>query len=105
MGHSSLYHPVSLQVLRGALKYNGFTVGKFSQVLHDQERGTASYDLPVIQWDRSLQGSTINEIHSAINASFAADVECQRVWVTPAGTYMARLKCTTTQENFLESVP
>lgn len=91
MGKTTLYHPVSLNVLRGALEYGGFTVGKFRQHNADREGMYASYEVEIKSWPANLDQISPELLKTHLNNCFASDVDFQSVWITRTGKRMAHL--------------
>lgn len=50
MGKKTLYHPVSLYVIRGAFDQHGYVLGRIKQTFCSVERGTASYRIEITSW-------------------------------------------------------
>ncbi len=91
MGKTTLYHPVSLNVLRGALEYGGFTVSKFRQRNADREGMFASYEVEIKSWPSYLDQVSPELLKARLNDCFSSDMECKAVWVTRTGKRMALL--------------
>lgn len=92
MGKTTLYHPVSLAVIRGAAEYAGFKLGKLRQVDVDESQGMAQYetvirDLPA---DAGIIGP--ETLRAKLDSCFAADVGVLRVWYTRHGEWMASIE-------------
>lgn len=95
MGKTTLYHPVSLNVLRGALEYGGFVAGKFRQHNSNRGLGYASYQVEIKSWPERLNQISPELLKVHLNNCFASDVDVIAVWVSPTGKRMARLHCYT----------
>jgi len=91
MGKTTLYHPVSLNVLRGALEYGGFTVGKFRQHNADREGMFASYQVEIKTWPIEHDEVSPEKLKVYLNNCFASDVDVVSVWVTRSGKRIARI--------------
>jgi hypothetical protein len=48
MGKKTLYHPISLHVIRGAAEYCGWKFGKLNQIAGDIETGHALYIAEIV---------------------------------------------------------
>lgn len=75
MGKVTLYHPVSLYVLRGALDNCGIKVGKLTQIQSDLSRGTALYRCTIDKLPKELKSTlSVKEIGEYAQQCFARDV-------------------------------
>lgn len=75
MGKKTLYHPVSVNVLRGALEFCGITPGRLRQLDSDRETGTATYEMRIEKMPASMARKSTRECAQAIQSCFASDVE------------------------------
>lgn len=75
MGKKTLYHPVSVNVLRGALEYCGIVPGRLRQLDSDQVAATARYELRIEKLAPGMVGMTTKQCAHAIQGCFASDVE------------------------------
>lgn len=103
MGKITLYHPVSLHVLRGALMYGGFTVGKFIQHNSNRDLQYATYEVEIKTWPDKIAQVSPELLKVHLNNCFASDVNFLQVWVTRSGKRMARLE--THIEPYLQPIP
>jgi hypothetical protein len=85
MGRATLYHPVSLTVIRAAAIRCGWRFGKIIQEYASEETFTAHYNAEI---DLQRKGFVLFEkqvlIHQ-INECFAGDVEIVDVWTNRSG--------------------
>lgn len=92
MGKKTLYHPVSLHVIRGAAEYCGFQFGKIKQRWAVPETQQASYDLEIARMPGDLATSgTLLRIHHDLQECFMDDIEVSWVHMTQSGKWSCRL--------------
>src|SRR5258708_29324614 len=73
---SKRFHPVSLHVIRGALIYAGFTVGKIRTLVQaTPDQPIATYDV-ILDSIKGLDASAVPPcvVQAAANAAFTGDV-------------------------------
>lgn len=92
MGKKTLYHPVSLNVLRGAAEYGGFALGKFRQTKFDETTNVATYDAVITKIPTRLEQSNFKILAAHMNGLYASDVEVLQVWITRRGKLMCELQ-------------
>jgi len=74
MGKKTLYHPVSLHVIRGAAEYCGWQFGKITQVNSEPDRGRARYRAEIVKIPpESANQSEMIQLNDLDNC-FAADI-------------------------------
>jgi hypothetical protein len=74
MGKTTLYHPVSLPVIRGAAAYRHFKLGKISQLKSNYELSSASYSVPIVELPYTLPDAPPNVIKAHLDAAMPAEV-------------------------------
>lgn len=92
MGKKTLYHPVSLHVIRGALEYCGFRIGRLKQISADKDWGFAKYEAELVDMPGETRTNSPRELIQALNDCFAYDITCTNVWYTKAGKAMIALR-------------
>jgi len=92
MGKTLRYHPVSLNVIRGAVEYVGFRVGKLRQTQANVEDKSAAYVTEVEELPEDLRAGSIWDIAARLNACFASDVIVSAIWITRSQKIMVELK-------------
>jgi hypothetical protein len=92
MGKVTLYHPVSLYVIRGAALHGGFTLGRITQTRVSLAEGWAEYRATVLQaypkfWDlpQAFQ-------RAAIDGCFALDISCTWAGYNTRHEFMVNLR-------------
>lgn len=93
MGKKTLYHPVSLNVLRGAAEYGGFVFGKFRQIGVDQLRGKATYEVQIVGIPQDESVMDLPHLWKVLKRCFSTDVTVDHVWLTKQGAIKAQLHC------------
>jgi len=74
MGKRTLYHPVSLHVLRGALEYCGIKLGRLVQIEASLEEKKAYYRATIIDIPDALRSYPTWDIAKELQECFAQDV-------------------------------
>jgi len=74
MGKRTLYHPVSLHVLRGALEYCGIKLGRLVQIGASLEEEKAYYRATIINMPDALRSYPTWDIAKELQECFAQDV-------------------------------
>jgi len=82
MGKKTVYHPVSVNVLRGALEFCGIAPGRLMQISNDFEHAEAYYRFEILKLPKNLWGHPAAELAEAINGCFAADVQVEGIRIT-----------------------
>ena len=74
------HHPVSLQVIRGALVFVGFTVGRIKRLdAAYSDSSLAEYAVAIEKTPYEAGNLCPRDITAMIDAAFAADVHCDSV--------------------------
>ena len=79
MGKKTLYHPVSVNVLRGALEFCGIVPGRLVQLSSNFERAEACYRFEIVKLPKNLWGHNAAQLTEAVNGCFAADVQVESI--------------------------
>lgn len=95
MGKQTLYHPVSLAIIRGAAEYGGFKLGKMRQTWFDKDRGEASYTTTLESIPQDCQDAPLHAIRKALSGLFASDVDVISVHQSRTGRIFAQVFCHT----------
>lgn len=74
MGKTTLYHPVPLNVVRGAAEYCGWKFKKIKQYESNQERGHASYKAEIEAMPKSLWGGSLDQMEKHLQECFLDDI-------------------------------
>lgn len=82
MGATTLYHPISLHVIRGAAEYCGWKFGKIKQVTADKAKRLAIYHCTIERMPRAAAGWPIEIIRRQLQHCFMDDITVKKVWVT-----------------------
>jgi len=85
MGKTTLYHPVSLHVIRGSLDYGGFAVGRIRQIWSSRETGQAGYVCELIKAPKGfMMGAPRNQL-GHLNSLFSKDIRVTRITTAYGG--------------------
>lgn len=87
MGKTTLYHPISLHVIRGAAEFCGWRFGTVKQLRSDETKQTATYiaqieDSPFILSQVSPEAAT-----KALNSAFMDDIRVSHLRKTGKGNW------------------
>jgi len=91
MGATTLYHPISLHVVRGAMAYCGWKCGKIQQITADFANTTAKYKLEIVDMPKSLSIYGAQIVAKQLQHCFAADITVNRVWNSRSGIWYAEI--------------
>jgi len=91
MGATTLYHPVSLHVIRGAMEYCGWKSGKIQQISSDFASTTARYKLEIADMPKKLSIYGAQIVAKQLQHCFAADITVNRVWHSRNGIWYAEI--------------
>lgn len=93
MGATSLYHPVSLHVIRGAMEYCGWKAGKIEQKSSDFANTNAVYTVQIVSMPKALAiyGATI--VAKQLQHCFAEDITVKMAYQSRFGQWYARIEC------------
>ena len=93
MGKATLYHPVSLHVIRGSAEYCGFRFGKLRQTDTKPEEKRAWYVAEVVDFPGGLNPAkaSVQTLKGALRKCFNDDIAVTGLWVTRQGRYWAQL--------------
>jgi len=75
MGKKTLYHPVSLHVLRGAAEYCGYQFGRMTQVKSDPTGLSATYKVSVDKLPARTKDRSLSFIWGDLQACFNAEIK------------------------------
>jgi|SRR6267142_4839898 len=92
MGKTTLYHPVSLHVIRGAAEYGGFQFGKLKQMWSSRENATARYEATIQQTPAWLTNCSSLIIQNELQTCFMDDIRVHWVHNTKSGVLACHLQ-------------
>jgi len=92
MGRQTRFHPVSLNILRGAAEYAGFKLGRIKQISPPGVSDHAKYIVPLLELPFDCQKQELLVIAARLNSAYAADVLVTNVWATYGGKIYAVLE-------------
>lgn len=91
MGKQTLFHPVSLAIIRGAAEYGGFKLGKLRQQSYDLDANVAYYQTTVLSLPEDCKANPI-EIRGRLNDLYSRDVLFTIVRINSDGRVTARFQ-------------
>jgi hypothetical protein len=91
MGKITLYHPISLTVIRGAALYCNWKIGRIKQTWSDQETTYAEYIMEIVGMPAGMDEHTNKVIAHQFQHCFLDDITVKRVWQTGNGSWQARV--------------
>lgn len=92
MGATTLYHPISLHVIRGAAEYHGWRFGKVQHTGAVPERGEATYRVEIIKRPEDLASANVKKLHKALQDCYTDDVRVSDLTQTFGGKLTATLQ-------------
>jgi len=104
MGATTLYHPVSLHVLRGAAEYCGWKLGKIKQTRSDFKHCEAVYEIELVSWPAQLATYGPQIMQKQLQHCFMDDIQVTNVWCSKAGIWRARIEVKVGEREQLELV-
>jgi len=87
MGKTTLYHPVSLHVIRGAAEYCGWKFGKIEQEFSDGERLRAQYKAIIERSPLDLKDVPYKSIVKQLQHCFMDDIKVTHVSWSKKGVW------------------
>lgn len=91
MGKTTLYHPVSLHVLRGAAQYCGWNISRITQLDADRGSGSASYLCRINRVPSGLADYGPAVILKQFQHCYAQDVKVLFISMTSSGQVLATI--------------
>jgi len=92
MGKTTLYHPVSLHVIRGAAEYCGFQFGKLKQLWSDPKKMTARYEATIQQVPALFADQSTMVIQNELQNCFMDDIRVHWVHHTRSGVLACHIQ-------------
>jgi len=91
MGETTLYHPISLHVIRGAAEYCGWKFSKIAQIAVNPALGSALYECIIEQMPARLDTYGPSIIFKQLQHCFMDDIEVVKIWLTRGGVWKCEL--------------
>jgi hypothetical protein len=93
MGKTTLYHPISLHVIRGAAEFCGFKFGKLKQLDSHEPGRHAWYSAEIESFPGGMDPDKASHkaIIGALRKCFMDDIRVTALWRTRTGKYFADL--------------
>jgi hypothetical protein len=89
MGKVTLFHPISLHVIRGAAEYGGFRFGRIHQLDSWRQLLAARYETVIERVPEGYQDLALDLLQSALQDCFMDDIRVHWLHRTKRG----QLKC------------
>jgi len=99
MGATTLYHPISLYVIRGAVEYCGWKFGRIKQLTANADLGTARYLCKIDTMPRNAINWPVKTYQSQLQHCFMDDIIVERVTAHSDGSAYCVLAVTLNEEN------
>lgn len=80
MGKKTLYHPVSLHAIRGALEFCGWRVGRLHQTWSNMDLEKAGYTADLVEVPSDLPLIPLWKLARLINGCFSDDIKVMYVY-------------------------
>lgn len=91
MGKTTLYHPISLNVLRGSAEQGGWRFGKMRQVKNDPFTQEAYYMIEITKIPSDLKDKSDIWLRSVLETCYMQDVQIENVWTSKSGVIRAEV--------------
>jgi len=91
MGKTTLYHPISLHVIRGAAEFCGWKFGRIEQIRSESESGYAEYVAQIEIVPTRVDGSSFKAMLSDLAACFMQDIRPSWIRMTKGGKWVVDL--------------
>lgn len=85
MGKTTLYHPVSLHVIRGAAEYCGFKFGRIKQIRALPDIQFARYIAEIVSWPDGWEKQPLSVMQKKLQNCFMDDILVQWLRTLRAG--------------------
>jgi len=92
MGKITLYHPISLHVIRGAAEFCGFQFGKLKQIWSEPENLRARYEATIQQLPSKINQNDMIYVQEALQNCFMDDIRVHWVHHTKSGVLACHLQ-------------
>jgi len=99
MGKTTLWHPVSLHVIRGAAEYCGFKFEKVHQLNAFPEEGKARYNVTIVAWPKGWNMAPLDLMQSALQNCFMDDIRVHWLRRNRDDQWMAHLQVSVGRDN------
>lgn len=86
MGKKTLFHPVSLNVIRGALNFCGVTTGRLTQKWYDSVTNEAGYTVVIDKLPTDMRGLDSYALQRKLDSCFATDIRVVGVTMRSSAT-------------------
>jgi len=93
MGATTLYHPISLHVIRGAAEYCGWKLSTIKQIGANPEITSALYEVTIVEFPAKLDTYGPEIMLKQLQHCFMDDIEVLKVWFTRNGTWKCEIHC------------
>ncbi len=106
MGKTTLYHPISLHVVRGAAEYCGFKFGKIKQIYGNQTQRKAIYSAEIERMPGDLfKMGTLLRVQHDLQECFMDDIRIEWVHVHQSGLWSCRITIALPEEPMQQPLP
>ena len=99
MGATTLYHPISLHVIRGAAEYCGWRFGRIKQIGVDKALGKARYECQIQEMPRNAINWPVKTLKNQLQHCFMDDIVVERVTAHSNGSAYAVLNVSLHEED------
>jgi hypothetical protein len=99
MGKTTLFHPVSLHVIRGAAEYCGFKFQKVHQLNSFPADGSARYNVTIVGFPAGWDKKPLDLMQSALQNCFMDDIRVHWLRRNRNDEWMAHLQVNLGRDN------
>lgn len=93
MGATTLYHPISLHVIRGAAEYCGWKFSTIKQIAANPELFSALYEVSIEDIPAKLDTYGPEIMIRQLQHCFMDDIEVLKIWFTRSERWKAEIHC------------
>lgn len=91
MGKTTLYHPISLLVIRGAAQYCGWQFGRITQARNDPTKGIAEYTCEIVLRSARAANMTNQDAQIDLQNCFMDDIKVTSLRTSKHGVWLVDL--------------
>jgi len=92
MGKTTLYHPISLHVIRGAAEFCGFRFEKVHQLAGFSEKQSARYNVTIAEYPKGWDTQSLDLMQKDLQACFMDDIRVHWLRKNRAEKWMCHLQ-------------
>lgn len=103
MGKTTLFHPVSLHVIRGAAEYCGWKFKHVHQTMAEPDRNRARYSAEIEKMPKRVFGQTPMFMQNELQNCFLDDIRVHWLHQTKSGKWLVDIQVDLSKETFQDA--